>query len=124
MNQETLLYRQIPGCYIQNGHVSSLAFRPMPKDKDKLSVYDGDKIEPEAALRHFIEELHGQTEGVLAVSGEECQGKGLPFVEDYSTHYYHALIDFSGKSGNACKRLSEYLRNFAENRGWLFRKKS
>lgn len=36
MTLETLLYRQIPDIHVQNGHVSSLAFTPMPKDLKKI----------------------------------------------------------------------------------------
>jgi hypothetical protein len=57
MQSDTLLLRQIHPGFIQNGRVTSQAFRPTPKDKKKLSVYDGDKIDPEAAYRHYTEEL-------------------------------------------------------------------
>ena len=120
MNEDTLLYRQIPECYIKpDGHVASLAFRPMPKDHNMLSVYDGDLITPKKAFLHFTEELNCSSVGILSVSGAECITENLPFQEDYTTHPYHALIDFSGK-GNACRRISEHLRNAALKRGWLY----
>ena len=122
MNQNTLFYRQIPKRYIkQDGHVSSLAFRPMPKDEHMLSVYDGDKITPQNAFLHFIEKLKGSSVGVLAVSGAECTAECLSFHADYGTHPYHVLIDFADKSNNACRKISEHLRHVALERGWLFK---
>ena len=123
MNENTLLYRQIPECFIKaDGHVASLAFRPMPKDQNMLSVYDGDLISPQNAFLHFTEVLNCSSVGILSVSGAECTTENLPFQEDYTTHPFHALIDFSGKKGNACKRISEHLRSAALKRGWLYHK--
>lgn len=122
MNKSTLLYRQINACHIQNGYVSSSAFRPRKADNDKLSVYDGDKITPDQAFRHYTEDLKGSSEGVLGVTKEECDAESLPVVEDYATHPYHVLIDFSGNSNNACRKISERLREAAVKRGWLFEK--
>lgn len=123
MNQDTLFYRQIPEYYTKpDGHVTSLAFLPMPKDQNMLSVYDGDLITPQDAFLHFTEELKCSSVGILSVSGAECITESLLFQADYTTHPFHALIDFSGKSRNACRRISEHLRNIALNRGWLFQK--
>ena len=52
MNNETLLLRQIHPSFIQAGHITSQAFRPTPKDQNKLSVYDGDQISAEDAWQH------------------------------------------------------------------------
>ncbi|MBQ7178659.1 MAG: hypothetical protein IJS08_14690 [Victivallales bacterium] len=123
MNQDTLLYRQIPERYVSpDGHVSSLAFRPMPKDESMLSVYDGDKIQPEEAFVHFTHTLGCSSVGILAVNGAECENKSLAVREDYGTHPYHALIDFSGKKNKECRTISEYLREMAMKRGWLYEK--
>ena len=123
MNQNTLFYRQIPDRYIKpDGHVASIAFLPMPKDKHMLSVYDGDKISASDALVHFTETLGCSSVGVLAVTGAECENESLTFHEDYDEHPYHALIDFSGKDDKACKKISEHLRAAAIIRGWLAQK--
>ena len=39
MNPTTRRLRQIPPAFVQNGRVSSAAFRPTPKDVRRLSVY-------------------------------------------------------------------------------------
>ena len=122
MNQDTLLYRQIHPLHVKpDGHVSSLAFRPMPKDEHMLSVYDGDKITPEEAFAHFVKTLGCSSVGVLAVTGAECEAETLAVREDYGTHPYHALIDFSEKKDKECRRISERLRGKAVARGWLAR---
>lgn len=118
MNEKTLLYRQIITCHVQDGYVSSAAFRPRKCDNDKLSVYDGDKITPEQAFHHYT----GNSEGILAVSMEECEEQGVKVLEDYQTHPYHVLVDFAGKTNHAIRKISEYLRDAAVSRGWLFRK--
>lgn len=53
MNDSTVLYRQICKAHIQNGRITSLAFKPMPKDNFLLSVYDGDKISAKDSFDHF-----------------------------------------------------------------------
>ena len=121
MNDATLLYRQIPPEHVQNGRVTSLAFRPMPKDEQKLSMYDGDKLSPRAAHRHFIEHKC-RSIGVLGVTVLECKIKELPVLPDYETHPYHVLVDFSGKSTNQVKRMAEYLKEMAIARGWLYKR--
>ena len=40
MNSKTILLRQIHPIWIQQGRVTSQAFRPTPKDENKLSVFD------------------------------------------------------------------------------------
>ncbi len=124
MNQNTLFYRQIHPLQIKpDGHVASIAFRPMPKDEHMLSVYDGDKIDPQGAFVHFTESLGCSSAGILAVRGSECDAESLPPREDYSdANPYHALIDFSGKGEKECRKISERLRNAALLRGWLVKK--
>ena len=119
MNENTLLYRQIPPEHVQNGRVTSLAFRPMPKDEQKLSVYDGDKLSPEEAYHHFTERKC-RSVGILGVSVHECNMENLPVNEDYETHPFHVLIDFSGKTGNQIKKASEHIKEKAISRGWLY----
>ncbi len=53
MTEKTLLLRQIHPLFIQEGRVTSQAFRPTPKDQKKLSVYDGDLITAERSWVHF-----------------------------------------------------------------------
>jgi hypothetical protein len=53
MTGATFLLRQVHPSFVQAGRVTSQAFRPTPKDRSLLSVYDGDQITPEAAWIHF-----------------------------------------------------------------------
>ena len=57
MTPETQLLRQINPSFIKKGRITSQVFSPTPKDKKKLSVYDGDLITPEEAWAHFTEQL-------------------------------------------------------------------
>lgn len=60
MNQDTLLLRQIHPSFVQASNVSaqvfsvtSQAFKPTPKDEYMLSVYNGDKFQPDVAYEHY-----------------------------------------------------------------------
>lgn len=53
MTGDTLMLRQIHPNFIQNGRVTSQAFRPTPKDESRLSVDNGDMITPEACWKRF-----------------------------------------------------------------------
>jgi hypothetical protein len=72
MEDSTLLYRQINPLFVQNGNISSQAFRPTTKDNNKLSVYDGSLISSKNAYEHFTGILGCSSIGVMAVSVREC----------------------------------------------------
>ena len=65
--------RQIHPSFIQEGRVTSQAFRPTPKDEDKLSTYDGDQIDARSAWKHYTETLGHDSDGALGVSVSECE---------------------------------------------------
>jgi hypothetical protein len=121
MNANTLLYRQIHPNFIQQNRVSSQAFRPTPKDEQKLSVYDGDQIEPVPAYQHYTGTLNLPSEGVMAVAVLECEETGLPACSDPDPFPEHALIDFSAYSKNETEKKAKLLRAKAEKRNWLYR---
>lgn len=54
MRSETLLLRQIHPNFVQAGRVISQAFRPTPKDEQRLSVDNGDLIEAKPAWTRFV----------------------------------------------------------------------
>ena len=120
MNSETMLFRQINPSFIQNGRVSSAAFRPTPKDEKQLSVYDGDRITPKESYEHFTEALHCHSIGVLAITVNDCANNSLPVLEDSATFWSHALIDFSQKSNSETRKIAEHLRDIALTRGWVY----
>lgn len=126
MQPTTLLNRQIHPSFTQKSEVSSqafeatsAAFNPTAKDKDQLSVYNGDKFSPKEAFDHFTETL--PSAGVLAVSVEEVQTIGLTASEDNDPFDGHAYIDFSTlTSNNQRKSKAKLLKNAAITRGWLY----
>ena len=121
MNDDTLLYRVIgPDMWVQEGQVSSQAFRPRKVDNKRLSVYDGDQITAQEALSHYTRDHNNPPIGVLAVTVLECHARDLPVVPDPHTFPEHVLIDFSKFGVNQIKRKSALLRDAAVVRGWQF----
>lgn len=122
LTAETLLYRQIHPSFVQNGRVTSQAFRPTPKDENQLSVYDGDQIEPEPSWRHYTGELEKKSVGVLGVTLSECSSLSLPAQPDPTPFPEHVLIDFSAFASQTrvIERLGKQLRDKAEARDWLY----
>jgi len=53
MSPETHLLRQVHPSFVQSGQITSQVFQPTPKDELKLSVYDGDMIEPADSYEHY-----------------------------------------------------------------------
>lgn len=120
MNNDTLLYRIIgASMLLQAGQVSSQAFHPRPSDNKLLSVYDGDRINPKAARRHYTRDDDNPPVGVLAVSVAECSSQCLSVRADPIPFPEHALIDFSPFGTSSIKRKSKRLRDAAMVRGWL-----
>lgn len=121
MTPETLLLRQIHPSFVQGGRVTSQAFKPTPKDRKKLSVYNGDLIAPAEAYEHYREELGFLSSGVRAVNVRECRERGLEPADDPEPFPEHAVIDFAPLSDNEIKKAAKVLAKAAERRGWLFR---
>lgn len=121
MNNQTLLYRVIGSAmWVQEGQVSSQAFRPRTSDNKRLSVYDGDQITPQRACAHYTRDPSSPPIGVLAVTRSECTAQGLPVVADPQAFAEHVLIDFSQFGINQIKRKSALLRDAAVARGWQY----
>lgn len=121
MDGNTLLLRQIHPKFVQGDKVTSQAFRPTPKDEGKLSVYDGDQIEPEPAWQHFIQDPKCSSAGVMAVTGGECEALKLPYQLTGHPYAEHAEIDFTALNTNQTEKASKKLKAKAEARGWLYR---
>ena len=124
MTPATLLHRQVHPSFVQQGRVSSQAFRPTPKDEKKLSVYDVDRITAARAVEHYTGTLRFASAGVLAVSEGECRAMDLAAIPDPAPFPEHILIDFTPFSENEIKRRAKKLNAFAEARGWQYQASS
>lgn len=122
MTPDTLLWRQIHPSFLSANEPSSQAFRPTPKDHDRLSFDCGELISAEGAWRRYTETRGLQSTGVLGVKVEECQEQQLTAVLDGIPDPEHVSVDFSGKSQSQRKTISKLLRDQAVARGWQFRK--
>lgn len=123
MNGATLLLRQVHPSFVQAGRVTSQAFRPTPKDRLMLSVYDGDQITPENSWTHFTAQDNCRSVGVMAVTVDECVHETLRVQPDPKPFPEHAVIDFSDCTDRQCEKKSKKLRAKAETRGWLYQEK-
>lgn len=120
MNATTLLLRQVHPNFVQNGRVSSIVFRPTPKDEQKLSVYDGDQISPNESWEHYTRNLELCSRGVVAVSKEECEDVCLLVSPDPEPYPEHVVIDFSAYSKGQTEKKAKLLKAKAATRGWLY----
>ena len=127
IGSETRLYRQVhPSWYLEQ-LVSSQAFTPMKKDCGKLSVDNGDMINPDESFRIHTSKRNLQSIGVLAVTGQECMSLDLPVVPDsVPGRQAHTLIDLSDAalSNTQKKTKARELRAAARKPGWQHTKAS
>lgn len=121
MNSETLLLRQIHPRFVQRDRVTSQAFTPRATDGNRLSVYDGDQIGPEAAWRHYTTRQSLESAGVMAVTLAECTALDLSVRSAPEPFPEHAVIEFGALGRNAINRAAKRLRDAASKRGWRFR---
>jgi hypothetical protein len=124
VTDETLFLRQVHPSFVQHGRVTSQAFRPTPKDQQRLSGYNGDLIEPEPAWQHYTTKLGLASVGVLAVSVRECTALALPVRPDPDPFPEHAVIDYSDVQKSAVERISKKLKANAAARDWLYRERT
>ncbi len=119
MTPETFLLRQIHPSFVQEGRVTSQAFRPTPKDDKRLSVYDGDMISAQQSLEHFLTQPNCKSVGVMAVTNAECTSQSLPVIADGVPFPEHVSIDFSQYEESDIKKKAKALARSAQDRGWL-----
>lgn len=118
MNPQTPLLRQIHPSFLNGNQASTQAFRPTPKDKDRLSFDDGDQITAQAAWQRYIKERGLRSAGVLAVTVQECESEDLEVIPDGVPDPQHVSVNFAGKTNGQRKTISKHLRDFAMARGW------
>uniref|UniRef100_A4Y099 Uncharacterized protein n=1 Tax=Ectopseudomonas mendocina (strain ymp) TaxID=399739 RepID=A4Y099_ECTM1 len=119
MKPESLLLRQIHPSFVQEGRVTSQAFRPTPKDEFHLSVDNGDKSSAKDAWQRFINTPGCSSIGVQAVRAADCEEQELPVIEDGTPYPEHCSIDFSAEQKKSIERKAKALRTKAESIGWL-----
>lgn len=120
MTGTTLLLRQIHPSFVQNGHPTSQAFRPTPKDQSKLSVYDGDLIDADESWIHYTTVLQQSSSGTMAITVDQCRAEGLSASSDPDPFPEHAIVDFTGLTDKECYKKSKKLQAKAIDRGWLY----
>ena len=103
--------------FTQNGRVSSQAFRPTPKDENRLSVDNHDMISAEDAWKRFSAQPECTSSGVMAVSQCECSACGLQVIEDGVPHQEHCYLDFAPFSNNQVTKVGKKLAAKAHERG-------
>ena len=121
MNDETPLLRQVHPRFVQNGRVTSQAFTPRSSDGNRLSVYDGDQIQPEAAWRHYTTQQSLESAGVMAVTLAECEALDLPARSDPDPFPEHVVIEFGTLGKSSIIRVAKRLLDAASRRGWRYR---
>lgn len=120
MKDNTMLFRQVHPSFVHAGKVSSQVFRPTPKDESKLSMYNGDKIEPGKAFEHYTEVLKFSSAGVLGLEKQEVDAQSIPVIDDSEPFFEHCSLDFSAFSKSQTEKKAKILKVIAEKRGWLF----
>lgn len=120
LNADTRLLRQVHPNFIQQGRVTSMVFRPTPKDVNQLSMYHGDMISAENAFIHYKLQLGLNSCGVLAVEVQECHNEELSTVHDSDPYPEHCFIDFTNFSKGEIERKSKKITQCATKRGWLY----
>lgn len=124
MKAETLLLRQIHPHFVQNGRVTSQAFRPTLKDECRLSVDNGDMVSPEVAWERFTSQVDCRSSGVMALSQGECAECELSVIQDGIPYDEHCYLDFTGLERKQSERIGKRLGAFAQTRGWQYTAKS
>ena len=102
---------------------TSADFNPFRRQDPNLSAYDSRLISAAAAYRHFVDQ--GNTaSGVIALTAGECESLELVVVPDpLPGNPAHALIRFDAipERRNAFRSVALQLKDFANQRGWIYR---
>jgi hypothetical protein len=120
------LLRQVPPAWLQDGRVTSQAFKPMPKDQGLLSVSRGSRISPEAAYDRHVNVLGFKSAGVWCITVQDCSDEELrvyadPIDEPPHPDPAHALVDFRHLAEKRIVAHAKHLAQRANVRGPLFR---
>ncbi|UFS93750.1 hypothetical protein [Nocardia huaxiensis] len=123
-NPDELIWRNVHPTWIDNGQLSSLAFKPSPKDTGKLSGAREEKVTADKHYFEFTEELGLESAGVWAVTVGEAREQAVPCVYDAESSTKpdpcptgHTYLDFRSHSGGRVRKIASSLRKAAEERG-------
>ena len=121
MTPETLLHRQVHPSWLQEGRITSQVFKPTPKDKKKVSVYDGDQIAPDKSWEHYTTILKYESIGVVDVTLHDCETQKLIVEPDPEPYPEHVVIKFDVYSNSQIEKKAKNLTKAAVARGWQYR---
>lgn len=126
MDKDTLLFRQVHpswvvGDMISQQTFSSQVFKPTPKDGGLLSVYNGDVFDAYTAYEHYAAQGLSSA-GTVAVTPAECGQAHVTVLEDNDPFEGHCSMDYRALSSNATKKAAATLKQFAQDRGWCYKK--
>lgn len=107
---------------VDDGTPSSQAFRPMPKDKNRLSLDRSSKVSPEQSYHNF-RDRYFESYAVFGVTVGEFNAHEIRCYHDPDELHNpaHSYADFSSfPTRSQQKRVSEKIKNVAIVRGQLF----
>jgi hypothetical protein len=117
---DTLFFRQIHPTFLQNGNVSSEAFRPTEEHAWKLSLYDGSLITADSSWNHYTKVQKKQSAAVMALDSVDCSSVNLPVIPSPEFFPEHCHLDFAGSGTKVQKKMARKLRDKARLRGFVF----
>lgn len=132
MQEDTLLHRQVhPNFLDKEGRPTRQVFLLFPKDKGKLSLYNGDKWTAEDAYLNHTEALGFKSIGSFSVTPKEiAQVKDelgldlLQEIEDNNPFDGHVSVDQNHLTAQVQKDVRILLLAHAEQRGWTYQQGS
>lgn len=124
--------RQVPAEHFHDGRLSSLAFKPQPKDNQKLSVHQRSIITPKEAFQIFTEVQGYNSEDIYGVSIGEVNELSINAYKDpiktdegnkdYLLNKAHSLIDYNSFNKSQTDKRAKKLSLKAKDRGSLLKK--
>jgi len=121
MNAGTLLLRHAHPKFMTGSEITSQVFMPFPKDRNRLSVYNGDLISASDAFSHFTQKLGYASHSVWAVSKEEADQNDVPPLPDPLPDFQsHTVLKFDKHSDTHLRKIAKKLKIHAQKRGVIF----
>ena len=124
---DELIWRNVNPNWIDNGELSSQAFRPTPKDLKQLSGAREREVSAEDHFEEFTEKLELESSGVWAISAGEAKDAALRCIFDAEADSApdpcpvgHTYIDYRGHGNSKIRKIGSSLRDLAEVRGCKF----